>query len=164
VKKLYLLRHAKAEKNALCEDFERKITKSGKEDLEKLFLRLQNYNIKADIIFSSPAKRTAMTAQKLAKFYSFTKEKIIFKENLYEANAMDLFEFLKGLNDELNELFLVGHNPAIIELAEFLSPLYLGSFATSSMLCLEFDISTFKDLKEHSGKVVFFECVRKRKS
>lgn len=31
------------------------------------------------------------------------------------------------------------------------------------MLCLEFDIEDFKNLKEHSGKLVFFEHVRKLK-
>ncbi|EAI3029100.1 TPA: histidine phosphatase family protein, partial [Campylobacter coli] len=67
------------------------------------------------------------------------------------------------IDKKYNEVLLVGHNPTLMELGEFLGSLCLTSFPTSSMLCLEFDIEDFKDLKAHSGKVIFFEHVRKLK-
>lgn len=36
MKKIYIIRHAKASKSEDIDDFERKLTKSGKEDLKKL--------------------------------------------------------------------------------------------------------------------------------
>lgn len=37
MKKNYIIRHAKASKSEDIDDFERKLTKSGKEDLKKTF-------------------------------------------------------------------------------------------------------------------------------
>ena len=158
MKKIYLIRHAKAVKKG--DDFERKLSKSGKDELKKLFKKLANFNIKPDFILSSPAVRTVKTAKKLAKFYDFDKNDIKFDKNLYLASCATLLNALKNINSNHKEIFLVGHNPAIMELAELLSSLCLESFPTSSMLCLEFDIDDFANLKEHSGKLVFFEHIR----
>lgn len=164
MKKIYLMRHAKAEKNPIQNDFERRVNGTGKEDLKKLFLRLQNYQIKPDMIFASPAKRTAKTAEKLAKFYDFNKEKITYIDSLYTANAKELYNLTKNIGDFFNEIFIVGHNPALKEFGELLSTLCLDSFPTSSVLCLEFNINSFTEIKIHSGKLVFFEHIRALKS
>ncbi len=44
---------------------------------------------------------------------------------------------MQDIDDEFNEVFLVGHNPGLMELGELLSSLCLASFPTSSILCLE---------------------------
>ena len=164
MKKIYLIRHAKAQKDEITSDFERKLNHTGKEDLKRLFLRLQNYEINPDMIFSSPAKRTAKTAKKLAKFYNFNRGKITYINSLYTANAEQIYDLIKDMSRAFNEIFIVGHNPALKELGELLSTLCLDSFPTSSVLCLEFDINDFTQLKTHSGKLIFFEHIRALKS
>ncbi|EKE4776825.1 histidine phosphatase family protein, partial [Campylobacter coli] len=67
MKKIYILRHAKAVKDEEVQDFDRKLNKRGKEDLEKLFYNLKTHAIKFDFILSSPSKRTAKTAKKIAE-------------------------------------------------------------------------------------------------
>lgn len=163
LKKIYIARHAKAIKDENMQDFERKLSESGKEDLKRLFQRLQVYDIKPDSILSSPSKRTAKTAKKIAKFYNLDKKKIQFLDELYLGDAVKIYNILQTIDKRYNEIFLVGHNPTLIELCELLGFLCLTSFPTSSVLCLEFDIEDFKDLKEHSGKLIFFEHVRKLK-
>ncbi|ELV9659028.1 histidine phosphatase family protein [Campylobacter jejuni] len=163
MKKIYIIRHTKASKSEDIDDFERKLTKSGKEDLKKLFKNLASHEIHPDLVLSSPAVRTAKTAKKIAKFYNFDKNRICFDERLYLCNVENLLKILQDIDDEFNEVFLVGHNPSLMELGGLLSSLCLASFPTSSILCLEFDIKEFKNLKKHSGKLVFFEHVRKLK-
>ncbi|MFQ6341342.1 SixA phosphatase family protein [Campylobacter sp. VTCC 70190] len=163
MKKIYIIRHAKARKDENINDFDRKLTKSGKQDLKKLCKNLISYEIQPDFILSSPAARTAKTAKKLAKFYNFDKTQICFDENLYLCDVKILLKVLQGIDKQFDEVFLIGHNPSLMELSELLSSLCLASFPTSSVLCLEFDIKEFKNLKEHSGKLVFFEHVRKLK-
>lgn len=164
MKRIYLIRHAKAEKDELKSDFERELNGAGKEDLKKLFLRLQNYKIKPDMIFASPAKRTAKTAKKLAKFYNFDRAKITYIDLLYTANAEQIYHLIKDISEVFKEIFIIGHNPALKELGELLSTLCLDSFPTSSVLCLEFNINDFTKLKTHSGKLIFFEHIRALKS
>lgn len=68
MKKIYIIRHAKAVKDENIQDFERRLSESGKEDLKRLFQKLQAYEIKPDFILSSPSKRTAKTTKKNCKF------------------------------------------------------------------------------------------------
>ncbi|KAA6224880.1 histidine phosphatase family protein [Campylobacter sp. LR291e] len=164
MKKIYLLRHAKAEKNAICDDFDRKITQEGKEDLKRLAFRLKNYDIRLDSIISSSSKRTKMTAKRFAKAVGFDSENIIYKDELYLASTNEIFTILQALSDDITEVAVVGHNPGICELIEFLSPLCVENFATSAFLCLEFDIVSFNELSKDSGRVVFFENVRELKA
>lgn len=159
MKKIYLLRHAKAEKEAKS-DLKRDLNLKGKEDIKKLCLKLKTYNIAFDLIASSPATRASKTAKKVAEFLSYAEDKIHFEQSIYEANASELFSYVKALDDELGSILLVGHNPSLCELAELLSDICINSFPTSSMLALEFDVTSFKDIKEHSGKILFFECVK----
>ncbi|EAL3928351.1 histidine phosphatase family protein [Campylobacter upsaliensis] len=158
MKKIYILRHAKAEKEIKIDDFSRKLTKKGKDELKILLQRLQKYEIKWDRIYASPTFRTKKTAKIMAKNYAYDKKEIDLIAAFYEADEMWLFAFLKNLDESINNVLLVGHNPALLKLCELLSSLCLHSFPTSSMLCLECE--SFKDLKEHSAKLVFFERIK----
>ncbi|MDO4673922.1 phosphohistidine phosphatase SixA [Campylobacter sp.] len=158
MKKIYLLRHAKAEKEA-ADDFSRRLSKKGKEELKLLFERLKKHDLSLDKIFASPAKRTQSTAEKLAKFYAL-EDKIEFVDGLYEQDAGEIFEWILGLSAGLENVLIVGHNPALLELSELLSTLCLTSFPTASMLGLEFELDDFKGLEKHSGRLVFFEHIK----
>lgn len=158
MKKIYILRHAKAQKEIKIDDFSRKFTKRGKNELKALFESLQKYEIKWDKIYASPAFRTKKTAKIIAKNYAYDTKEIAFIDAFYEADEMELFAFLKNLDEGIENVLLVGHNPALLKLCELLSSLCLHSFPTSSMLCLECE--SFKDLKEHSAKLVFFEHIK----
>lgn len=160
MKKIYLIRHAKALKDKNIKDFDRELHSEGKQDLKKLFLALNAYTIQPDFILASPAKRTAKTAEKFAKFYGFEKQKIVFNDSLYTANAPQILALVKNIKAQYNEVFIIGHNPHLMEFGELLSSLCLTSFPTSSVLCLEFNIKKFKELQEHSGRLVFFEHIR----
>ena len=83
-----------------CYDFERKLTKSGKEDLKKLFKNLASHEIHPDLVLSSPAVRTAKTAKKIAKFYNFDKNRICFDERLYLCNVENLLKILQDIDDD----------------------------------------------------------------
>ncbi|EPO1980366.1 phosphohistidine phosphatase SixA [Campylobacter upsaliensis] len=158
MKKIYILRHAKAEKEIKIDDFSRKLTKKGKDELKILLQRLQKYEIKWDRIYASSAIRTKKTAKIMAKHYTYDKKEICFIDTFYEADERQLFDFLKNLDESIDNVLLVGHNPALLKLCELLSSLCLHSFPTASMLCLECE--SFKDLKEHSAKLVFFEHIK----
>lgn len=98
------------------------------------------------------------TAKIIAKNYTYDKKEIDLIAAFYEADEMWLFAFLKNLDESIDNVLLVGHNPALLKLCELLSPLCLHSFPTSSMLCLECE--SFKNLKEHGAKLVFFEHIK----
>lgn len=181
MKKIYLTRHAKARKEGdedsfkddfesdvkgevesdVERDFKRPLSKKGKEELEKLIPSLKKHALKPDIIIASPALRTAQTAQILAQALDYEPSKIVFEDFLYEADALEIFKFLKKLDDNLSEVLLIGHNPALKELCELLCQVRLGAYPTSSTLAAGFEVAHFKDISERAGKILFFEKVKK---
>lgn len=163
MKKIYIIRHAKAEQDFAGSDFERSLTKKGKEQIKEMLKRLKHHALKPNIILASPAKRTTQTARLFARGLKLCEKAICFEPSFYEADAAGLFAHLKGLNDDITELCVVGHNPALRDLCELLSQIYISSFPTCSVFGLEFDAQKFADIKEHSGKLLFFEHLKKLK-
>ncbi|TQR54092.1 SixA phosphatase family protein [Campylobacter troglodytis] len=160
MKKIYLMRHAKAEQENYDRDYERDLNAKGEQEIKDMLKRLSARDFKVEKIISSAALRTTRTARLLAKGLNFDEKNIIFEKALYEASCRGLFEFIKGLDDAFNECLIVGHNPAMRELCELLSKSTLSSFPTTSIFGLEFEEESFANIKAHSGKLLFFEHIK----
>ncbi|TKX29050.1 phosphoglycerate mutase [Campylobacter sp. MIT 12-5580] len=152
MKRIYFLRHAKAEESAKEGDFYRKLSKKGKKDIQLMLERLKSFEFNLNCIISSPATRTSQTAREFAQTLGC---ELVFEECLYEAEAKDIINLIKTIDENYQEIMLVGHNPALKESIELLSEIHLPSFATCSVLCLE--LPSFKELKLHQARLVFFE-------
>lgn len=161
MKKIYLVRHAKAEQKNYERDYERDLNKKGEQEIKDMLKKLKSRKFKPECIVSSAALRAARTARLLAK--GLNVKKLYFDEKLYAADENGLFEFITKLDDKYQEICIVGHNPALRELCELLSQIYLNSFPTCSVFGLEFDDESFANLKAHSGKFLFFEHIKKLK-
>lgn len=165
MKKIYFMRHAKAQKDLeQGSDFLRKITKQGEQELELIFERLKRYAIKPDLFLCSSAIRTMQSAKQMARFYNFDTNTIIFLESLYHASAMQIYDMIKQLdsygdNRILHEVFIVGHNPSLKQVCAMLSNTEIYSLPTSSVICLECNIEKFCDL-EKNAKIAFFEYIK----
>ena len=60
----------------------------------------------------------------------------------------------------LDEIFIITHNPSITEICEYLSDSSIDNIPTSGTFCIEFE-SEFKELKEGSAKALFFDHPKK---
>lgn len=155
MKKIYFIRHAKSEKNAI-NDFDRDINQRGKSDAKLMGKRLKKHSVQPDIIFSSTAKRSLKTAAIIAKEINFKKD-IIQTDELYEASIQTLKDFISSLKNDLKNIFIIGHNPTLTEICEILSDSSIGNIPTCGIFCIE-----FKNFKEH-GKAIFFDYPKKHK-
>lgn len=155
MKKIYFIRHAKSPKDANLSDFDRVINKRGKGDIEFMALRLKEHKIKPQMIFSSSAKRAVQSAKILGKILKF--DKIFYTKKLYNASCEELFEFIKNIDENLDEICIVSHNPAITEICEFLSDSIINSIPTSGIFCIEFEGIKFSEISKHCGKALFFD-------
>jgi len=153
MKRIYFIRHAKA--NEGTDDFNRDLSERGKKDLAFMCERLKEHRINVDAIFSSSAKRSEKTALKMANSVKFDK-KIKLKDELYTVTLDSLLKFIKGLNNELNDIFIISHNNAITEVCEFLSDSAIGNIPTCGIFCIKFECD-FANITEHCGKALFFE-------
>ena len=117
MKRLFLLRHAKAERDADSgEDFDRPLAARGRRDAELLGRQLSAKNWRPDLIVASTSVRTLETAALLTAAWpasvSIAKDK-----DLYLASAARIMSYVRAAPDGAGSLMIVAHNPGLEEFA-----------------------------------------------
>jgi phosphohistidine phosphatase len=118
MKRLYILRHAKAATPDNVQDFDRPLAPQGLEDAAALGKLMMKQSYTPDAVLCSTAKRTRETLEALGLPAS---TKVEYPEKIYDASAGDLLEMIQNTDDSAESILLIGHNPAIHELALRLS-------------------------------------------
>jgi len=158
MKKLYLLRHAKSSWNyPELDDFERPLNKRGRNDLPVMARVLNKREIKPDLIVSSPALRAAFTAINVIQLANLSEDLIKYDTMIYEASTSMLLNLIKNTNDQIDDLMLVGHNPGMTSLANYLSDKRIDNIPTCGLVGMKAKITNWKDLSEKSASFLFFE-------
>jgi len=131
--KLYIIRHADAQKDHYDRDFEREITPYGVSQCETARKRLRSILPEKGYVLCSAATRTVQTFEELQFAEGWKVKKT---EKLYEAEIDILNKVIKeeGLENE-KVLVLVGHNPFVSELSSYLSGTRLR-MGTCDICCL----------------------------
>ncbi len=115
-KTLILIRHAKTQQQAPGQrDYDRELTKRGEHDAPVMGARLKAAGFIPDRILSSTARRAEQTARLIAE--AVETDDISWHENLYASSPATMQEHLFALDDSIDTVFLVAHNPGISEFA-----------------------------------------------
>jgi len=118
---LYLLRHAKSSwKDDSIPDFDRPLKKRGREAAENVGKTLAAEQLSHPVLISSPAKRTRETTEIVLKAGNL-KANVSYDERIYEADVSRLLKVIGDVSSAKTELILVGHNPGMEYLVEFLT-------------------------------------------
>ena len=113
MKTLLLMRHAKSSwKNQDLTDHERPLKKRGRKDAKRIASVIQSNNLVPDLILSSSATRAVETVEVLAKNLGYENE-IIYSDALYMGEPKDFIEVLKALDNQVNAVMIVAHNPGL---------------------------------------------------
>lgn len=151
MKKLYLLRHAKAEKESVSQkDFDRKLNQKGVIQANVVGHLIKEREIQIDRIFCSKAQRTSQTLDIILPHIKIEKEKINIQKDLYLAEANYLKNMLQNNLSTENSAMIVGHNFGISELAS----LFTGeniSLSTCNMAIIEFETNTWEAVDQNTG-------------
>jgi phosphohistidine phosphatase len=162
MKRLYLIRHAKSSwKEAMVTDFERPLNKRGKRDAPLMAKRLKSYQIQPDLLISSPAKRAAKTAKIIAEEIDFPRKRIVYDESIYEAGVSSLVHVIRHLENSVNHVMLVGHNPGLTMVANFLTNTVIENIPTCGIVCVEFPTDCWEEIEAGNGTIVFFDYPKK---
>jgi len=162
MRKLCLFRHAKSSwKYPKLDDFERPLNKRGRKNAPFMGNILHRMEFCPDIIISSPASRAAMTARMLALKIDYSPDKIEYLASIYEASENNLLHTLMNLNDNMNTIMLVGHNPSLTLLANQLGNYPIANIPTCGACCLSFSMPSWSQIKNNTGEFIFFEFPKK---
>ncbi len=157
-KHLVLMRHAKSDRSVSGQkDFDRDLNTRGNRDAPRMGGRLvQEKNFVPDLVVASPAVRTSNTAKYVCEQLKFPEEKIVFEEEIYEGSVRNLLKVVNSLNDSSNTVLLVGHNPGISYLAEYITKQEIGELPTSGIVSIHFELDSWSLISEGTGKLEWY--------
>ena len=162
MKHLFLVRHAKSSwGNSGLSDFERPLNERGNKDKVTMGKRMKEKSIELDSLISSSAKRTKQTSLALSKEIGFPTQDIQFLKEIYHASPSVMLTFINNLDNEYNNLMLVGHNPGISMLCDYLCN-HSVDFPTLGIAKISFDINDWQEVFGETGTLEWFDYPKNR--
>ena len=153
MKKLILVRHAKSSWKHDVIDFERPLNTRGIKDAEIVSNYLKNNILNIDLVISSDAVRTKITASTFISNLNIDEKLVNFNHNLYDFSGHNLVKTIKEVDSSINNLMVFGHNHAITDFVNTYGDKYIENVPTCGITIINFDIDNWKDL--NNGKTVF---------
>jgi phosphohistidine phosphatase len=160
VKRLTLIRHANADwKNASVADFDRPLNKRGLGEAEAMGKLLLEQELVPDLLLASAARRTQQTSEILARKLNLASRRVKSVETLYLARSEDILALVLGTGPRVQHLAIVGHNPGISELAQYLAPpdILIAEMATGAACTLTFVTRLWTGIAPPAARAVTYE-------
>ena len=163
MRRLFLIRHAKAEPGVGQEDYERALTDRGREDARHVASVLAARDLLPNVLIHSGALRAKQTAEIFASHWPRRVE-IEEQRGLYDATRDMLFARTRALSDQNESVGLVGHNPGMGELAAMLAGYgpypelrrVASKYPTCAVAVIDFEFSAWDDIDRKSGLLTLF--------
>jgi phosphohistidine phosphatase len=163
MRRLLLLRHAKAVPLTLEDDFERALTESGRSDARRMGEWIADANLVPDRCLFSGAARTRETYALAAQAWA---RPVVAVEQtaLYEATRFLIVGLLRELPASARAQLVVGHNPGMADVANLLTGegaagdrLRLASkYPTGALAVIAFDLPDWSELAPRAGRLERF--------
>ncbi|PIQ49193.1 MAG: hypothetical protein COW03_06570 [Cytophagales bacterium CG12_big_fil_rev_8_21_14_0_65_40_12] len=146
VKNLFLIRHAEANAaNKDTSDFNRRLSANGVNEAQFLGRYLKTLSVDLEVIYTSPALRTLETCSQVASAMDKL-PRIISSEEYYEATRNVLVAAVNRLDDLFENVAIIGHNPSISMLYEYLVSRPRGVFSTGACAWLQVELDSWQHL------------------
>ncbi|WP_413668752.1 histidine phosphatase family protein [Mucilaginibacter sp. Mucisp86] len=154
MKKLLLIRHAKATHESGYIDFDRPLKQSGMQDAVLMATLLKGQLQIPQIIITSPALRTKTTADIFANQFKLSAPRE--DKRIYEASENTWVKVINSLPDEYDFIGIVGHNPGISQILYYLTS-QLKEMPTCAVAVITFENDSWQSISEEDGKLVHFD-------
>lgn len=149
--KLFILRHAKTERNSDSgEDFDRDLKNKGYRQMKLMrnFFK-SNFDQHRFNVYCSTAVRTRSTFEELKPIIRINE--VYFHDELYLPSQQGLLNFLWNQTDESEDILLIGHNNGLSDLCSYIS----GEdvlLPTCGLIVYDFpDFSNINEISKETG-------------
>lgn len=114
-----------------------------------------------DLVLASPARRTFTTAFLLCGALGIESNQIETDEQIFHASLDRLLQIVNELDDQHQEVMLIGHNPAISQLANLLLNEYSIMFSPCTLCSIDLPIDSWQEVTDGIGTQNFYESPEK---
>lgn len=158
---LYVLRHAKSDwHHPGLADHDRPLAPRGERAAARMAEHLRSEGIEPTVVLCSSARRARQTLAALEPVLGDADVRI--ESGLYGADVVALLEQLAVVDDDVDSVLLIGHNPGLHELAlelagdgdaDVVEQLRAG-LPTAALVTLALDRSAWSDLAPGTARLV----------
>ena len=158
MKKLFLLRHAKASREfSILKDIERPLTERGFHDAKLVSEQFKKKIGTPGLIISSPAVRAYSTAIVFASAFHYPEDRIQLNGKLYNSSVEDYLEVIMELDPSCETAMIVGHNEVMTDtVKKLIHDSSFESLRTCAVAALSCDIKSWNSI---SSKLCRLESV-----
>jgi phosphohistidine phosphatase len=150
---LIVLRHAKAVAGLELADIDRPLNDRGRRDAAATGEWMRDAGLAPDAVLCSTAVRTRQTLDGLAA--ATGEARVSYESRIYDNDADVLLDLLRGTDDEVRTLLLVGHNPSMHQIVHDLTGEAPESFPTCALAVIELP-GTWVDVRPGTGDLVTY--------
>jgi phosphohistidine phosphatase len=159
MKRLYLLRHAKSSwKDTSLPDRDRPLAGRGRRAAKAIARHLREHGIEPELVLCSGAQRARETLERIEPALGAAAVRV--EEDLYGATAMALLERLRSVPDTVESVMLIGHNPALQDLALDLARAspnadeLAAKYPTAALATLELSTRSWQELDQGTAELI----------
>ena len=160
MKVLTLLRHAKSGwDDPVLRDFDRPLNPRGRRAARTVAREMRRLGLGFDRVLASPARRVIETLEEVGQSLPLAPD---YDERLYLASPETLLELVRGTDDGVDRLLVVGHNPGLEELVLRLSGAgalrdeVAVQYPTATLAELQFDVASWRLVRDGGATLARF--------
>jgi phosphohistidine phosphatase len=157
MKDLFLIRHAKSSwTDDSLRDMDRPLNKRGKRQVGAMARALLELGALDGPVHASHAFRARQTIEKVMEQLpeQHLASRVHFDPELYTFRWKPLLKWLKHLDSDTPAVTVIGHNPALTDLAGFLTGGEVPELATGAVMHLTIPITSWQQLARGKAKLV----------
>ncbi len=168
MKRLFLLRHAKASREEPGhDDRHRKLVERGREDAARVGRVLREEVYLPDVILCSTSARTKETLELILPELGVAPA-VQYRAELYLAAPETILAEVRGAREDVASLMIVGHNPGLEDCARELvrEPtnrrmrkrylVMMEKLPTCALVVIDFAVGCWSDIAAEGGELEFF--------
>lgn len=157
-RRLFLLRHAEADRPPQTSDHERPLSAKGRDDATAMGAYMTRAGLLPDMAIVSTSTRTRSTWELVQKALPELVP-ALFESRIYESSEQDILTAIRTTDAKSSSLIVVGHNPGMHRLALFLTgradrnafARLNDDYPPGALVVIDFDIADWADIAEHGG-------------
>ncbi|TFL11363.1 histidine phosphatase family protein [Pusillimonas caeni] len=162
-RRLFLLRHAEADRPPGTSDHERPLSAQGRDDAASMGVYLAQAGLLPQMALVSTSTRTRSTWELVQKALPELVP-AMFERRIYESTQDAILAAIRGTADEHESLVVVGHNPGMHRLAlHLIGRADRNAFARlhsdyppGALAVIDFEVDGWTDVAEHGGTLERF--------
>ena len=156
MKTLYIARHAKSSwEDFTLSDHDRPLLKKGEIKTLLVAEKLKEKGDLPELIMSSTAERAKKTAAIFAGQFNYPEDKILLNKNLYLASDYGVVEELYGIDNSINSVMIVAHNPGLTDLVNNYTKDFIENLPTSGVAKVVFKTDSWEKIDSARYKLKF---------